>query len=219
MIAWNPAQSIRRTRRRRADLRTGVGVLAVTVALLLSAGVARAQGAGTAQPKGSRWWAGGGGGYLAGRSDCTNCEHDQPYSNLSAVLLQGGLRTSERMLVGGELFSSGRTIDEAKYRSTYVLAFAQYRPFAGHGLFIKGGWGMVIIKETLTVEGANTTARTRGMGLTYGAGWVLGQGRRVSVAPVAAHYVSTVGDVQTSAGAAQNVVVNGWFVGAVLMVR
>ena len=48
---------------------------------------------------------------------------------------------------------------------------------------------------------------------------MFGAGRRVSFAPMAATYITTVGDVRDVQGTAQNVVVNGWFAGAVVMFR
>jgi hypothetical protein len=204
MIAWKGA---------------GVGLLMVTASLLLAPCAARAQGAAPVQPQGSRWWVGGGGGYLAGRVDCTNCESNPPYGGNGGLLFQGGLQVTGRLLVGGELFTTGRTINTVNHRDTYLLGLAQYRPFGGHGFFLKGGYGMAFVKDNFVVEGVAGTARTWGMGLMYGAGWVFREGRRISVAPVGAQYVTTVGDIQVPAGTAQNVVVNGWFVGAVLMVR
>jgi hypothetical protein len=57
------------------------------------------------------------------------------------------------------------------------------------------------------------------MGLMYGAGWVFREGSRISVAPVGAQYVTTVGNVRLAQGTVQNVVVNSWFLGAVVMFR
>ena len=191
----------------------------LTATLLLWPGVVRAQGTAPTQPQGSRWWVGGGGGYLASRTDCTNCDSDQPYGSGGSVLFQGGLRVNERLLAGGEIFSAGRTIGDLDSRNTYLLALVQFRPFATHGFFIKGGYGMAFVKTAFPLEGVQVTARTWGMGVMYGAGWVFRRDGRVSVAPVAAQYVTTAGDVQAIGGTAQNVVVNSWFVGAVVMVR
>jgi hypothetical protein len=219
MIAWKVVWSVVRMTRRRPGVPAGIGLPILTATLLLLPGVVDAQGAGTVQAHDSRWWAGGGGGYLAGRADCTNCETSPPFGNGSAFLFHGGLRVTERLLVGGEIFSTARTLNGMSLRDTYVLGIAQYRPFRTHGFFLKGGYGMGFIKDAFTVEGVEETARTSGIGLMYGVGWVFREGSRLSFAPVAAQYVTTVGDVQAAAGTAQNVVVNSWFVGAVVMVR
>jgi hypothetical protein len=219
MIAWKEVRSAVRMMRPRPGVPAGIGLLILAATLLLWPGVVHAQDAGPVKPQGSRWWAGGGGGYLAGRADCTNCETDPPFGNGSAFLFHGGLRVTERLLVGGEIFSTGRTLNGINLRDTYLLGIAQYRPFRTHGFFLKGGYGIGFIKDAFTVEGVEETARTSGIGLMYGVGWVFREGSRLSFAPVAAQYVTTVGDVEAAAGTAQNVVVNSWFVGAVVMVR
>ncbi len=129
------------------------------------------------------------------------------------------MRVNRRLLIGGEVFSAGRTTDGMHFRDTYLIAIAQYRPFGGHGFFLKGGYGVAAIREAVPSETGTFTARTWGMGLMYGAGWVFRERSRVSVAPVGATYVTTVGDVRTRAGAAENLVVNGWFAGVVVMFR
>jgi hypothetical protein len=219
MIASKEARPAVRMMRPPPGVRAVIGLAAVMATLLLTSSVARAQDAGIASPQGSRWWFGGGGGYLAGRADCTNCESDPPFGNGSAFLFHGGLRLTERLLVGGEIFTTGRTMNGTDLRDTYLLGLVQFRPFATHGFFLKGGYGVAFVKDAFTVEGVQETARTSGIGLMYGVGWVFRESSRVSFAPVAAQYVTTVGDVQAAAGTAQNVVVNSWFVGAVVMVR
>jgi hypothetical protein len=194
--------------------------IAFAAALLLAPAVSHAQGTPTPSPQDTKWWAGVGGGFLAGRAACSNCETDPPFGNGSALVFQGGYRAGDRLLVGGELFTTARTGSSGTaIRDTYLLAIVHYRPFAGQGFFLEGGYGLTVVKDTVPFGGADATARTRGMGVMYGAGWMFGLNRRVSLAPVAAQYVTTVGDVRAPAGTAQNVVINGWFVGAVVMFR
>jgi hypothetical protein len=194
-----------------------VRLLIQTAAILLVPALAWAQGGEAAQPEASRWWAGGGGGYLASRTACTLCDSDPPHRDGAAVLFQGGVRVSERLLVGAEVFSTARTSAGTDARNTYLLGVAQYRPFASHGFFLKGGYGLALVKVAVPTEGGQVAARTWGMGLMYGAGWVFREGRRLSIAPVGATYVTTAGDVRTPEGTAENVVANGWFAGIVVM--
>ncbi len=193
--------------------------LLAAAARVLAPAVAFAQGTPAPASQGGRWWAGVGGGYLAGRAACTNCETDPPFGNGSALVFQGGYRVGDRLLVGGELFTTERAESGGNIRDTYLLGIVEYRPFAGQGFFLKGGYGMVFVRDAIPIEGVDVTARTSGMGVMYGAGWVFGRNRRVAVAPVAAQYVTTVGDVQAPSGTAQNVVINGWFVGALVTFR
>ncbi len=71
------------------------------------------------------------------------------------------------------------------FRDTHLIAIAQYRPFARHGFFIKGGYGMAAVKAAVPSDTGTVVARTWGMGVMYGAGWVFDVGRRVSLAPMA----------------------------------
>jgi hypothetical protein len=188
--------------------------------LLLGPGTLLAQTGPATQPQGSKWWAGGGGGYLAGHVACSNCDTDRPYGDDSAFLVQGGRRVTERLLIGGEVFSTVKTHSGGDFRDTHLLGIAQFRPFAHAGFFLKGGYGMAVVKAAVPLDsGGTSTARTWGMGVMYGAGWVFGEGRRVSFAPVAATYITTVGDISMPAGTATNVVMNGWFAGAAVMFR
>ena len=220
-----PVRSVVRRVAPRRGFTVALAGLTVAVVLSLAAlpAVAQEAPAGqpaqTSQPAASNWgwWAGGGGGYIAGRIDCTNCQEDPPYGNNGAILLQGGVRVKEQLQVGGEVFSFGRTINGLNLRQSYLLGVFQYRPWATQGFFLKGGYGMAFVKEV--VADGDDVIRTWGMGLTYGAGWIFGIKNRVSVAPFGAHYVTTVGDFETSRGLAENVVGNGWFAGATILFR
>jgi hypothetical protein len=202
-------------------IRASAAHLFVALAVLaLAPHGASAQGTPAAQSKDIGWWVGAGGGYLAGRASCSNCETDPPFGDGSAVLVQGGVRAGERLHIGGELFTTTREMNGASLRDTHLLGIFQFRPFTRFGFFLKGGYGMALVKDVIPVT-ANTqfSARTWGMGVMYGAGWIFGQSKRVSVAPTAATYVTTVGDVRGVERTAQNVVINGWFAGAVVMFR
>ena len=203
----------------RPGSRTVLGLLMVTATMLFTPVAARGQGAATAKPGTSGWWLGVGGGYVAARADCTNCEEDPPYGNAGGPLIQGGFRVNERMLVGAEIFGAWRRIGGVDYRTSYVLGIAQFRPFATHGFYLKGGYGLSVVRDNLPTGDGDAAVRTWGMGLMYGGGWVFREEHRVSVAALAGHYVATLGDVPTPRGAAENVVSNGWFLGGVLMFR
>jgi hypothetical protein len=193
-------------------------LLIAAAALLLPTASAEAQ-ATAGQPQDSGWWAGIGAGYLGTGARCTNCESDQPPRNDAAFLAQGGWRVNPRLLVGGEIFTTALTTGEVDFRDTHLIAIAQFRPFARHGFFIKGGYGMAAVKASVPSDTGTVVARTWGMGVMYGAGWVFDLGRRASVAPMAGTYVTTVGDVVVGQATAENVVVNSWFAGVVVMFR
>lgn len=199
--------------------RAASAALAVIGVLLLSTGAARGQDAANAPPRESWWWVGGGGGIVFAHGECTDCADDQRHRETGAFVIQGGLRVSERLLVGVEVLGVGGTSSELVVGQLSLLALVQFRPFAAHGFFLKGGVGPAVVRDTLPEGDASRTGRSWGMSVMYGAGWIFGRGRRVSVAPFGAQYVTAVGGVRTPAGTAQNLVMNGWFVGAVLMAR
>jgi hypothetical protein len=194
-------------------------VLLLAAGVVLVSGVAAAQPANRTPGEPAGWWLGAGGGYLAGHASCSNCESDRPFDDGYSVVFQGGARVTPRLLVGGEVFTTERSGANATVRDTYLIAIAQYRPFTNYGFFIKGGYGVALVKERIPLPDGDLEARTWGMGLMYGAGWLFRRQQRVSFAPVAGTYVTTVGNVQTPVGTAENVVINSWFAGAVLMIR
>ncbi len=194
--------------------------VAMVIAFALVPGAVLAQDTPAPQAKESSWFAGGGGGYLAGRADCSNCETDLPYGNGGAFILQGGVSARhDRLHVGAELYSTNRTLPGGTFRNTHLLGIFQYRPFAKLGWFLKGGYGMAIVKGVVPGPEGNTTGRTWGMGVMYGTGWEFKVGPHASFVPLAATYITTVGDVSGQNGTASNVVLNGWFAGALLTVR
>ena len=189
------------------------------IALVLAPCAVLAQGAPATQAKEIGWWVGGGGGYLAGRAACSNCETDPPYGDGGAFVVQGGVRVRDRLHIGGEIYSTDCTLPGGSFRNTHLLGVFQYRPFTSLGFFLKGGYGMAIVKGVIPGPSGDAIARTWGMGVMYGAGWEFRVARRVSFAPVGATYITTVGDVPAPKGTASNVVVNGWFAGALLMIH
>lgn len=194
--------------------------MVAALALVFAAVPATGQDATTTSSNNASWWVGGGGGYLAGRSACSNCATEPPYGDGGAFLFQGGVRVRDRVHIGAEIYSTNRTMPAGTFRNTHFLAMFQFRPFARAGFFLKGGYGMAIVKGVAPgASGDEVIGRTWGMGVMYGAGWEFRASRRVSFAPLAATYITTVGDITAPGGTAQNVVINGWFAGAVLMIH
>ena len=195
-----------------------IALFVAAAAVAIPPGAAQAQ-ATAGQPQEPGWWGGVGAGYVGSSVRCSNCAPDRPLIDDAAFLVQGGWRPNARLLVGAELFSTASVSGGVGLRDTHLIAIAQYRPFARHGFFIKGGYGMAAVRADVPSDTGTIVARTWGMGVMYGAGWVFDVGRRVSLAPVAGTYVTTVGDVRVGQVTAENVVINAWFAGAVVMFR
>jgi len=66
-------------------------------------------------------------------------------------------------------------------RAVYLLGIVRFHPWERKGFFLRGGYGLVQVKAPLTLpDGTVSTAKYRGMALTYGAGWMFRQNRRVA---------------------------------------
>lgn len=164
MSSWNAVRPVVRMVHPPRGLAARIAVLMVMATLLLVPAEAGAQGAQAATPPQTStsqasspsqawgWWAGGGGGYIAGRLDCDNCQEDPAYGDNGAYLFQGGVRLNERLHIGGEIFTFGRTIQDIHLRQSYLLGIAQYRPWTSQGFFLKGGYGMAFVKEVVPGE-------------------------------------------------------------------
>lgn len=164
-------------------------------------------------------WLGAGLGYGAFRTDCNNCARDDLYSNGGGLMVSGGVVVNGQLDAGGEIFWASTTFDAGDYRAAFLLGVVQFRPWRTHGFYLKGGLGLAFIRANITVNDQTTTSTPKGLGVHYGAGWMFGRGRRVSVAPFGGHYVASLGDLPTSAGNAENPVSNVWFAGVTVFFR
>jgi hypothetical protein len=172
---------------------------------------------GASQP--SSAWLGVGLGYGAFRTDCNNCTRDDLYSSGGGLMVSGGRAVNKQLDAGGEIFWASTSVDAGKYRAAFLLGTVQYRPWQNHGFYLKGGFGLAYIRTSITVDGQTTTSKPKGLGVHYGAGWVFGQGRRVSFAPFGGHYVASLGDLEVPGGIAEEPVSNVWFAGVTVMIR
>ena len=74
--------------------------------------------------------------------------------------------------------------------------------------------GLRQVKAPLNLpDGSVSTAKYRGMALTYGAGWMFRQNSRFAWGPYGAHYVGTLGSAVIGSFQAQNIIGNTWFAG------
>ena len=93
----------------------------------------------------------------------------------------GRLRVNARLAGRRGAVQRPRSLPDGEISATALIAIAQFRPFARHGFFIKGGYGMALVKGVCAGRIRGRVARTWGMGVMYGAGWVFDVGRRVSL--------------------------------------
>jgi hypothetical protein len=201
----------RRTLRRAAAFALGLAILAAAPAAAQQA----------AQPKRGDFALALGVGYAAAKADCSNCGSDKEsgasygegavYSDVAAVAIAPVWWVNPKIAAGVELQAeSSRT----EARAVYLLGIVRFHPWERRGFFLRGGYGLVQVKAPLTLpDGTVSTAKYRGMALTYGAGWMFRQNSRVAWGPYAAHYVGTLGSAVIGSFQAQNIIGNTWFAG------
>jgi Outer membrane protein beta-barrel domain len=195
------------------------GLVVSALALTLAAAQAYAQDTQAPSPPARASWLGAGLGYGAFRTDCSNCTRDDLYSTGGSLFVSGGVAVNDRVDAGGEILWASTVFDAGKYRATFLLGVAQFRPWPTRGFYLKGGLGLAFIRASITVDGQTTESKPKGLGVHYGAGWMFGRERRVSFAPFGGHYVASLGDLPTAGGVAENPVSNVWFAGVTVFIR
>jgi hypothetical protein len=127
------------------------------------------------------------------------------------------------MDVGAEVsWVPATTQQGAEVRSTFVLAAAQFRPWASQGFFLKGAMGMVFVRN-FVYDGTGTLPpiTSKALGLGYAAGWAFRRNDRVGLQIFGAQHLAALGDFQTSASGttATDVIANYWSIGAAIVIR
>jgi len=192
----------------------GAGAVAVGLAILAAAPAAAQQ---AAQPKRGDFALALGVGYAAAKADCSNCSPEGEYgsgavyNDVAAVAIAPVWWVNSKIVAGVELQAeSSRT----QARAVYLLGIVRFHPWEHKGFFLRGGYGLLQVKAPLALpDGSVSTAKYRGMALTYGAGWMFRQNRRLSWGPYGAHYVGTLGSAVIGSFQAQNIIGNTWFAG------
>ena len=193
-----------------------VGVaMASALGLLVLASPAAAQR--PAQPQRGDFAVAVGLGYAAAKADCTNCSAEGTYgsgavySDVAAFAVAPVWWVNSKVVAGVEL-QAETSRNEA--RAVYLLGIVRFHPWVGRGFFLRGGYGLLQLKAPLNLpDGSVSTAKYRGMALTYGAGWMFRQNSRFAWGPYGAHYVGTLGSAVIGSFQAQNIIGNTWFAG------
>jgi hypothetical protein len=166
----------------------------------------------------SRLWVVAGGAFATLRGDCQECEEDFPYRHSGAVLVDIGYRANPRMDAGVEVFWMPIDTSQGTIRTTHIDAVAQFRPWASHGFFLKGGAGMAFVRnwvDTLSPDSFNE----KGLSVLIGGGWVVRPTARLGLQLFATQHAFALGDLQASQGLINDVIGNRWSVGAAVVIR
>lgn len=196
----------------RASLITGALVLAVLVPA-----VAAAQNSGAV----SKLWIVGGAGSASFLVDCSECGDPEDYHHTGGILVNAGRAVNRRLDVGAEFFWVTNTASEAeRARTTFLLGVGQFRPWQSQGFFVKAGMGIGFIRNTVTVPDQSPHEFvTKAFSVGIGTGWEWRLNNRWGAQVYASQHVAAAGDIVTSTGTAQNVMVNYWSVGGAIVIR
>lgn len=169
-------------------------------------------------PATSRLWLVAGGGMATVRGDCQTCEVDAPYRNTGSVLVDVGYRVNSRMDVAADLFWVPLTASDGKLHAVHVNGVAQFRPWAGHGFFLKGGAGVALLTNWVDAVGPEPIAQ-RALSVVVGTGWAFRRDERVGWQVLFTQHAGAVGDLQTDSGSVPDVMGNFWSMGVGLVFR
>jgi len=194
--------------------RAAIGAVLLLVALPT---VAAAQSTATAS-EGRRPWFAIGGGAATFRGACQFCEIEGDYRHTGSLLVDAGAGINKHVDVGGELLwvrDENPSGDEV--RTTFVVAVAQFRPWASKGFFVKGGAGMAFVRNW--VFELDSPSLQKALSIHIGAGWEFPVSRRLGVELFAAQHAAALGDFETQHGVVQDVMGNFWSIGGALVIR
>lgn len=169
-------------------------------------------------PLGSRLWLVVGGASATLRGDCQTCEEDFPYRHGGGVLANIGYRVNERMDAGLEVFWLPIDSESGNIRGTHFDAVAQFRPWSSQGFFLKGGAGVVFVRNWVDATGPEPFNQ-KSLSVVIGAGWAFRPNKRFGVQVFGSQHAIALGDLQTSTGDINDVMGNVWSVGAALVFR
>jgi hypothetical protein len=160
-------------------------------------------------------------GYAAAKADCTNCSAEGSYgsgavyNDVAAFAVAPIWWVNSKVVAGVELQAE---TSRGEARAVYLLGTVRFHPWEGRGFFLRGGYGLLQVKASLNLpDGSASTAKYRGMALTYGAGWMFRPNSRFSWGPYGAHYVGTLGSATIGSFQAQNIIGNTWLAGVGFM--
>ena len=170
------------------------------------------------QPAASNLWLVAGGACATLRGDCQTCEEDFPYRHAAALLVDVGYRVNPRMDAGVEVFWMPIDTSQGTIRTTHFDAVAQFRPWASHGFFLKGGAGMAFVKNFVDVLGPDRSTR-RGCRCSSAPGGSFHPTARLGLQVFGMQHAFALGDLQTADGQVQDVIGNRWSLGAAVVIR
>ena len=196
------------------------GAMCLAALLSLTPAVAAAQAAPSPEtpPTGGRTWLVAGSAFAAVRGACQTCEEETPYRHAASVLANLGRRVNTRMDVGAEVFWVPIDTPQGHIRTTHLDAVAQFRPWASHGFFLKGGAGMAFVRNW--IDGSGSTAiNSKALSVVIGGGWHFRPSAPLGLELFASQHAAAIGDLKTAGADVSDIMGNFWSIGAAVVFR
>ena len=152
------------------------------------------------------------------RGDCQTCETENPYRHSATVLANAGARLNSRVDVGAEVFWMPLDAGAQRVRTTHLDAVAQFRPWASHGFFLKGGAGMAFVRNWVDAVGPDAI-NSKALSVVIGGGWILRPSARLGLEIFASQHAAALGDLQTPTANVPDVMGNFWSIGMGVVIR
>jgi hypothetical protein len=196
--------------------------LQILLLLVVSAGIASAQGATPPSSSSSDGWqpwivVGGSSTTLLG--DCTDCPADT-YVHDGGVLGIVGTPLTPRTDVGAQVFwvpTSSAAGDPIN--TTYVMGTFQFRPWGSSGFFVRISSGMAFVRNWVVDTNTETSFTSKAFALEIGGGWEWRFARHFGTQVFGSQHVAALGDLETATTRVENVMGNFWSVGGGIVIR
>ena len=196
--------------------------LQILLLLVVSAGIASAQGATPPSSSSSDGWqpwivVGGSSTTLLG--DCTDCPADT-YIHDGGVLGIIGTPLTPRTDIGAQVFwvpTSSAAGDPIN--TTYVMGTFQFRPWGSSGFFVRFSSGMAFVRNWVVDTDTSTSFTSKAFALEIGGGWEWRFARHFGTQVFGSQHVAALGDLETATTRVENVMGNFWSVGGGIVIR
>ena len=196
--------------------------LQILLLLVVSAGIASAQGATPPSSSSSDGWqpwivVGGSSTTLLG--DCTDCPADT-YIHDGGVLGIIGTPLTPRTDIGAQVFwvpTSSAAGDPIN--TTYVMGTFQFRPWGSSGFFVRISSGMAFVRNWVVDTDTSTSFTSKAFALEIGGGWEWRFARHFGTQVFGSQHVAALGDLETATTRVENVMGNFWSVGGGIVIR
>ena len=169
-------------------------------------------------------WIVGGGGFSVARASCATCDRAGVFSNTRSVVVDVGVRASQRVDAGVELlWVTSKIESEEPIRTTFIVGLAQFRPWVDKPFFLRAGMGVGFVGNGLWSPigpALSPPFSTNALGVMYGIGWTIKTDKRFNLQIHLTQHVAALGELTTVSGSSlRNVVGNYWTIGTALVLR